>query len=105
MQGNIGCVGSWFCHRPADEVEGCFGEAEYALTFGGEGVNFAWSVTVHVPFAQKVAFLFESRQHGVDSAWSKVDSEASAYVSYNLVAMHGLILQHLKHDNVQQSFG
>ena len=49
----------------------------------------------HVPLAFHLSFLLQRPQEGVDGAGSEVDSEASAYFGYYLVAVHGLVSEEL----------
>ena len=68
-------------------------------------VDFSGSFGFHVPLALYVPVFFEGGEHGVYGAGSEVYSECFADFGDDLVAVHGLLVEELEDDHVEESFG
>ena len=68
-------------------------------------VDFSGSFGLHVPLALHVPVFFQGGEQGVYGAGSEVYAEGFSYFGDDLVAVHGLLVEELEDDHVEEAFG
>ena len=67
--------------------------------------HFSGSFGVHGPFAFNVPPFLKCPQQRIHCTGSEVDSKIPADFTHYLVAVHGLLVEVLEDDHVEESFG